>query len=98
MRKRNTEGRPYVLLMQQFGLLSPRYVGDAFHLWMQLCEDRVVRERSQKFAARKRADYLPSVMAGYSYASRVLQQMTPRELAALKVRLGVRPEKEFAAL
>ena len=86
-------------LLMRHKIISPRAsTSDAWHYWQRVCEDGVVRERSMKRAARKRPDYLASVMAGYSYASAVLNGMTPKEFAALRERLGVRPEKEFAVL
>jgi hypothetical protein len=100
MRNKNSSELPaHTLLMVKHGLLNPRASScTAFGLWMRLCEDNIVRERSQKYSARKRADYLPSVMAGYSYAAKVLNAMTAKERQALRQRLGVKPEKEFSVL
>jgi len=98
MKRQHTEGEPaYMALLRKHGLINPRQM-DAFHLWMRLCEDPVVRERGKKKAAAKRPAHMASFASGYSYADFVLKQMTPKELAALKQRLGIRPEKEFAVV
>jgi hypothetical protein len=98
MKKQNRSELPaYFSLLVRHKLLSPRLSSvDAFGLWMRLCEDPVVRERSMKKAAARRPAYLASFASGYSHAEFVLKQMTAKELQALKQRLGVRPEREFA--
>jgi hypothetical protein len=95
MRNRNPDGPAYLLLLKKYGLVNPREY-DAFHLYMRLCEDEVVSERSKKLAAGKRAAYLAGFASGYKHAATVLQQMSKKDLAALRARLGIRPEKEFA--
>jgi hypothetical protein len=89
--QRKTDTPAYALLLVKHGLLSPRVSSvDAFGLWMRLCEDPVVRERSKKKAAGKRPAYLASFASGYKYAEFVLKQMSIKDLEALKNRLGVR--------
>ena len=96
MRKQNSE-QPHLMLLVKHKLISPRASAqEVFAMWCRLCEDAVIVERSKKKAAAKRPLYLASFASGYSNAEFVLKQMKPSELAALRVRLGVRPEKEFA--
>jgi hypothetical protein len=98
MKKQNRSDLPaYMTMMIRHKIISPRAsTSDGFGMWMRLCEDTVVRERSMKKAAAKRPAYLASFASGYSHAEFVLKQMTQKELQALRDRLGVRPEKEFA--
>ena len=96
MRRRNPDGPAYLLLMKKYGLVNPREF-DGFHVYMRLCEDEVVSERSKKMAG-KRAPYLAGFASGYKYAEFVLKQMSAKDLAALKQRLGVKPEREYAVV
>jgi hypothetical protein len=43
-------------------------------------------------------DYVSGFGIGYHYAEKVLNAMKPRELAALKQSLGIRPEREYAVV
>ena len=81
------------------GILSPKASAvDGFHLWMMLCEDTVVRQRSIARAKRHRPHQQPSVHAGYTYAAPVLNAMTAKELQQLKARLGIKPDREYAVV
>jgi hypothetical protein len=87
----------YTVLLMRHKIISPRATAiDSWGMWQRVCEDSVVRERSMKRAAKHRPHQIPSVHAAYTYAAPVLNAMTVKELQALRERLGVRPEKEFA--
>jgi hypothetical protein len=94
MRRRNPDSPEYLKLLKKHGLVSSREI-DGFHLYMRLCEDSIVRERSKKVAAAKRPEYLAGFASGYKYAEFVLKQMSAKDLAALKMRLGVHPVPEY---
>jgi hypothetical protein len=96
-RRRNPDGPAYLLLLKKHGLVNPREI-DGFHLWMRLCESPEVVKRAKKYAARQRPDYVSGFGIGYHYAEKVLNAMKPRELAALKQSLGIRPEREYAVV
>jgi hypothetical protein len=98
MRKRNLE-QPHLMLLVKHKLISPRASAtDVWAMWQRVCEDSVVVERSKKKAAGKRPAYLAAFASGYSHAEFVLKQMSVKDLQALRDRLGVRPDKQFAVL
>lgn len=82
-------------LMVKHGFLSPRSSSESmFGLWMRVCEDSVVRERSNARMARKKPNYIASFAAGYAHTSAVLNAMTPCDIQQLRERLHIRPVKE----
>jgi hypothetical protein len=91
-RRENSQLPAFKALMIRHGFLDKHSSpSDAFGLWVGVCEDPVVRERSQKREARQRPRYLPSVAAGYAHSSRVIDAMKPKEIQQLKERLNIRP-------
>ena len=58
---------------------------------MRVCEDGVVRERSNKRMARKKPEYLASFAAGYAHTAEVLNAMSAKEIQQLRERLNIRP-------
>jgi hypothetical protein len=89
-RQKESQMPAFTALMIRHGLLFPNCSSDAaFGLWLRICEDPIVRERSRKREARKKPAYLTSVAAGYAHASSVLNAMTPKEVQQLRERLGV---------
>jgi len=87
----------YTVLLMRHKIISPRASAmDAWHYWHRICEDPIVRERAMKRAAKHRPHQQPSIHAAYNYAAPVLNSMKAAELQALRDRLGVRPEKQFA--
>jgi len=99
-RKREDENLPaFTALMIRHSFLSPRSSPESFFgMWMRVCEDPIVRERSNKRTARKKPEYLASFAAGYAHVSAVLNAMTPREVQQLRERLNIRPVREYAVL
>lgn len=97
-RKRDDENGPaFAHLMVKHRFLSPRSSAESmFGMWMRVCEDVVVRERSNARMARKKPNYLASFAAGYVHTAAVLNCMTPREIQQLRERLNIQPVREFA--
>jgi hypothetical protein len=92
------ESKPtFQTLMLKHGFLSPRSSSDSiFGMWLRVCEDEVVRERSNARMARNRPHHLPTVTAGFIHVSAVLNAMTKQEIHELRLRLNIRPVREYA--
>lgn len=99
-RKREDENQPaFAALMVKHGLLPPRSSADSrFAMFMRVCEDHTIRERSNKRMARKKPAYLASFAAGYVNTAAVLNAMSPKEIQQLRERLNISPVREFAVL
>jgi hypothetical protein len=97
--REDENGPAFAHLMVKHRFLSPRSSSESmFGMWMRVCEDVVVRERSNARMARKKPNYLASFAAGYAHVSAVLNAMTPREIEQLRERLHIKPFREFAVL
>ena len=98
-RKREDQNGPaFAALMVRHGFLPPRSSPESlFGMWVQVCEDIVVRERSNARMARKRPGYIASFAAGYGHVSAVLNAMTPREIQQLRERLHIQPAKRVCS-
>ncbi len=95
MKRKIEDFSSYTMLLIRHGLLSPRATpSDAWGVWTQVCCDRVVMARCKKRLGRNWCGEVSS----YAHAGPVIAAMDAKSLTALKNRLGIRPQKEFAVL
>jgi len=93
MREKNEGFNNYTMLLIRHGFISPRESGQsAWYVWTRIAEDREVLKRVQKRMGKN----FSGAVSGYGHGAAVLAAMNKRDLAALKERLGIRPDKEFA--
>lgn len=97
MRKQNTEAGfgSYTVLLIRLGFVSPRATPqDCWGMWCRLVESPEILKRVKKRMGRN----FSGSVSGYSHGAAVLAAMSKRDLASLRERLGIRPEKEFAVI
>jgi hypothetical protein len=85
----------YTTLLVSLGFVSPRTdAQQCWGTWQRICEDREVLKRVKK---REGKNFSGSV-SGYSHGAAVLAAMSSKDLSALKNRLGIKPEREYAVV
>jgi hypothetical protein len=87
-RNRTSDAPTYQQILTKHGLLSRgANISEAWALWQRVAEDRKVVAVAQEIE-RPKHHIITSVTAGYLHLGKVLAMLSPRQMSALKKRVG----------